>query len=331
MDPNLANTLDPNSEANGEESTITKIKENNMYKSFFQDFEKLKKVSANSTPKITSFEEQKSFKQVFDYLSKESSKGSVIKSLETFVNFQSPVQAAEASVETSSKTPTRSSFFSNYSGPINLQKQYEEKSILNKSFMEALSPSLSYINKEITTNDQMLNFVKANIIESFLKNLDRSNKPTKKFHSVEDIRKQSLTSPSHPLVDIKTLPILLRFCFNSLTFDFNSFSTTLLLVDYIKKHPSVELYGFGLNIDCYNALLIQIWSKTENLSLISNLIDELKINAIQPDLFTFKVLSKIYLHCMRIQDGVNSEPYILWNKGSNVHKIKDYLQDFRLL
>lgn len=331
------------------ESLITKIKENNVYKNFFQNFEKLKKDSENKA-RITSFEEQKSFKQVFDYLSKESNKIGVVKSLETFVNFQSPLQqqqgaAAAATSTTDPNVSNKLSFFSTASGPINLETQYRNKSEVNRTFQEALSPTLSYINKEIQTSSQMYDFVKSNVIQAFLQNLNTKAEKRKAKRSsqlatrttnnmkypIEEIKEQSLKTPSHPIVDIQTLPILLKFCLNSLTFDFNSISTSLLLVDYIKSHESIELYGFGLNIDCYNAVLIQVWSKTENLNMIGNLIDELKINAIQPDLYTFKILARIYLHCMRVKDGVKSEPYIIWNESSNVHKIRDYLQDFRLL
>lgn len=320
------------------ESLITKIKENNVYKNFFQNFEKLKKDSENKH-RITSFEEQKSFKQVFDYLSKESNKIGIVKSLETFVNFQSPVQSQQPSsiLQASNKT----SFFSNASGPINLEKQFKAKAESNKQFLEALTPTLTYINSNINTSSQMYNFVKINVIEAFLKNLKlKENKKNLKTklptnnnlkYSIDQIKGQSLDTPELPIVDIQTLPILLKFCLNSLTFDFNSISTSLLLVDYIKNHKSIELYGFGLNIDCYNAILIQVWSKTEDLSLISKLIDELKINAIQPDLYTFKILAKIYLHCMRVKNTVKSEPYIIWNQSSNIHKIRDYLQDFRFL
>jgi hypothetical protein len=331
------------------ESEITKIKENNMYKNFFQDFQKLKKDSQNNASRITSFEEQKSFKQVFDYLSKESNKIGVIKSLETFVNYQSPVQSISQSDEILNKTEIKTSYFSNISGSINLEKQYKVKLELNKKYIQALSPTFEFINKNINTNDQMYKFIQNKIIDPFINKSSSSlllkskssssssslkkknSKKMRKLSSIEEINNQSLLNPENPIIDIQTLPILLRFTLNSLTFDFNSISTSFLIIDFIKKHESIELYEFGLNIDVYNSLLIQIWSKTENLNLISNLIDELKINAIQPDLYTFKILSKIYLHCMRVKDTIKSEPYILWNKSSNVHKIKDYLQDFRFL
>lgn len=342
-----------------DESLITKIKENNVYKNYFQNFEKLKKNSENQN-RITSFEEQKSFKQVFDYLSKESNKIGIVKSLETFVNFQSPLQqkrndllsnskfppSTNASSSSSSSLPKNGlSFFAKPSGPINLEIQYKTKSDSNKILLEALSPTLVYINKEINSTKEMYDFVKKNIISTFLKNLKSNSKKgpnnnnnnlkfvnqNKLKFPIDEIKSNSLLYPSSPIVDIQTLPLLLKFCLNSLAFDFNSISTSLLLIDYIKKHQSIELYGYGLNIDCYNNILIQIWSKTENLNLIGNLIDELKINAIQPDLFTFKILSKIYLHCMRVKDTVKSEPYIIWNESQNVHKIRDYLQDFRFL
>lgn len=326
-------------------SLITKIKENNVYKNFFQSFEKMKKDSENKA-RITSFEEQKSFKQVFDYLSKESNKIGVVKSLETFVNFQSPLQQQQQQQQSAEdpNVSSKLSFFSTASGPINLETQYKNKAEARKKFIEALSPTLKYINTDIQKSSQMFDYVKINIIEAFLQNLNAKSgkaktgsstglgrKGNKMRCSIEEIKQQSTSTPQHPVVDIQTLPILLKFCLNSLTFDFNSISTSLLLIDYIKNHESIELYGFGLNIDCYNAILIQVWSKTENLNMVGSLIDELKINAIQPDLYTFKILAKIYLHCMRVNDGLGSEPYIIWNDSSNVHKIRDYLQDFRLL
>ncbi|KAG0682101.1 hypothetical protein C6P40_002894 [Pichia californica] len=323
------------------ESLITKIKENNVYKNFFENFEKLKKDSEKKN-RITSFEEQKSFKQVFDYLSKESNKIGIVKSLETFVNFQSPLQQQQQQNNKNSsndENKNKFSFFKSTSNPINLEIQYKNKTELNKNLLEALLPTLNFINKNINSTNQMQDFVKENIINSFLKNLNNKSNNNKNFknqkinlkYSINDIKLTSLKNPEFPIVDIQTLPLLIKFCLNSLTFDFNSISNSLSLIEFIKNHESIELYGFGLNIDCYNAILIQIWSKTENLNIIGNLVDELKINAIQPDLYTFKILSKIYLQCMRVKDTVKSEPYIIWNSSSNIHKIRDYLQDFRFL
>lgn len=315
-----------------------KPEENNsksLYKSFFEDFEKLKKDSQSNNTRITSFEEQKSFKQVFDYLSKETNKVGVVKSLETFVNFQSPIQKRQNinnsnEIDTNDpKISNRLSFFIKDSGPINLETQYKMHSLSKQTYIEALAPTLTYINKNINTSTEFYKFIKSNIIEEFLKKSSTNIK--KKSYKMEDIKKQSENSPLNPIVNRKTLPVLLNYCLNSLTFDFDAFQSSQLLVNYIKKHESIELYGFGLNIDVYNSIFIQTWSKTGNLSLISDLIDELKINAIQPNLYTFKILAKIYLYCMRLQDSKLSEPYIIWNEASSVHKLRDYLQDFRLL
>lgn len=325
-------------ETDSESGEITKIKENNMYKSFFQDFEKLKK-DLDTTSRITSFEEQKSFKQVFDYLSRESNKIGVVKSLETFVNFQSPVKQslqADARLTNDKKQTQVPSFFNATSGPINLQKQYSAKLESNRKLLEALAPTLHYINKELQNNQQMYKFVNDSVIATFVENYNAKSKSTKKKNSkpstsYEAILHQSEKTPQFPLIDEKTLPVLLKFCINSLAFDFDSISTSLLIVENIKEHESIELYRYGMNIDVYNNLLIQVWSRTNNLKMVSDIIDELKINAIQPDLYTFKILGKIYLYCMRVKDSVHSEPYIIWNNSAQVYKIKDYLQDFRLL
>lgn len=327
---------DAESESNAETGEITKLKENKMYKSFFQDFEKLKK-DLDTSSRVSSFEEQKSFKQVFDYLSRESNKIGVVKSLETFVNFQSPVKQSlrDDAFQTSEKKKAQvPSFFNAASGPINLEIQYTEKQELNKNLLKALAPTIQYINKDIITNTQMYDFMNESIIKAFLENYSvngKSKKSSKRIASFDLICKQSETSPEYPLVDTRTLPLLLKYCLNSLAFDFDAISTSLLVVKKIKEHESVELYKFGMNIDVYNNLLIQMWSKTGNMKLISETIDELKINAIQPDLYTFKILAKIYLHCMRVKEGIKAEPYILWNNAAQVYKIRDYLKDFRLL
>lgn len=327
---------DAETEANENTGEITKLKENNMYKSFFQDFEKLKK-DLDTTSRISSFEEQKSFKQVFDYLSRESNKIGVVKSLETFVNFQSPVKQSLKvdAFQTQEKKQTQvPSFFNAASGPINLEVQYTEKQNLNKKLLEALAPTIHYLNKDIKTNKQMYEFINESLIKAFLDKYSitgKYKKSSKRVASFDLISKQSKTSPECPLIDERTLPSLLKFCINSLTFDFDAISTSLLVVKRIKEHESVELYKFGMNIDVYNSLFIQIWSKTGNLKLVSELIDELKINAIPPDLYTFKILAKIYLHCMRVKEGIKAEPYILWNNAAQVYKIRDYLKDFRLL
>ncbi|GMM28246.1 hypothetical protein DAMA08_009620 [Martiniozyma asiatica (nom. inval.)] len=304
---------------------MDKLTKSQTYKSFFDDFKNAENIT--QPKKSPSVQEQKTFSKVFDFL---------------FGNVDDKNAINEASSKiginpAKFKSGYKFDFFGVKTGPINQEKKYQEKLTLNKSLIEALSPTLNYINKNIKTSTEMDQFVSNIIIKSFLQNHEytkggfKFTDKSKVKSIVESIEKKSLESPDNPLVNKFSLPILLKFCFTSLSNDFNSFLTIEKLVNKIKEHPSIELFGYGMNIDVYNALILHTWKKTENLVLIVKLIDELKVNAVEPDLYTYKILAEIYLQCMRIQNSTRAQPYLLWCDRNKIYQIKNYLDAIPLL
>lgn len=276
------------------------------YNKFYKDFS----ASVASQGQMTSFEEQKSFHKIFNYLKNEYGQIGITDTVKKIAGFNEEVES------TSSLTSEKSSV---------IRKKFEDKLERNRELMESLLPTLQYINKKITNSEQLCEFVKKSVLQRFLDDKDFLKK-----HSNDEINEASIKDPANPLVDKETLPVLLKFCLNSLTNDFESLDDALNLVNYIKKHQSIELYEFGMNIYVYNFLLKELWSKTENLQLISRIVDELRINAIPPDLVTYKILAEIYLKCMDVKDVIKAEPYLLWGNSSDIHKVKHFIEDIKV-
>ncbi|KAF6005948.1 hypothetical protein HII12_005171 [Brettanomyces bruxellensis] len=282
------------------------LKFDKIYKEFSE--------SVSNTAPMSSFEEQKSFHKIFNYLKNEHGSIGITDTVKRITGFYDLNQNLELNGDgrDNSSVVTKQALIS---------KKFNSNSENTHAYKMALKPTLEKIN-QFQNSGQMLGFIRRNLLQSFLENDEFT-----KNHTIAVIKEISLKKPEHPMVDRVTLPILLEYCLNSLTNDFNSLGETLVLVNYIKKHQSIELYEFGMNIDVYNSLLRQIWVKTENLQMISRIVDELCVNAIKPDLVTYITLAEIYLKCMNVKDSLNAEPYLLWGNSEDIHKISHFLEN----
>ncbi|QPG74391.1 hypothetical protein FOA43_001718 [Brettanomyces nanus] len=295
---------------------LAKVTENKTaYNNFYKDFS----ASVADQGHMTSFEEQKSFHKIFNYLKNEHGKIGITDTIKKISGFtdSTTIQTNQLLGDETFRLASQKSSA--------IKTRFEEKLKHNRDIMFGLQPTIDYINTKINDGEQLAQFVRHNVLQGFLDNVEALTK-----HDRDRINKASIVDPSKPLVDKSTLPLLLRFCLTSMTNDFNSLDETLLIINYIKRHQSIELYEFGLNIDVYNALIDQIWTNTENLQLVSRMVDELKVNAIPPDLVTYKLLANIYLKCMNVQDELNAEPYLLWGDSSDIHKVKHFVQDIKI-
>ncbi len=281
------------------------LKFDKIYKEFSE--------SVSNTGAMSSFEEQKSFHKIFNYLKNEH--GSIgitdtVKRITGFHDLNQTLQLHEDKKENMDMSIKHTV----------ITKKFYDRARIIFSYKKALAPTLENIN-QFKNSKVMSDFVQTNILQSFL-----DNKEFMKSHTTTVIGRISSKHSEHPIVDRNTLPILLEYCLSSLTNNFNSLDETLILINYIKKHQSIELYEFGMNIDVYNSLLRQIWTKTENLQMISNIVDELRVNAITPDAATYIILAEIYLRCMNVKDSLNAEPYILWGNSDDIHKLSHFLE-----
>ncbi|ODV84343.1 hypothetical protein CANARDRAFT_180323, partial [[Candida] arabinofermentans NRRL YB-2248] len=286
------------------------ITKDNSYMSFFQSYSE----SATANKKMKSVEETKSFNKMFQYLLQSKGTGGVTPALQDLALLGVNVDLTDKDFTSKRRNEK---FSLTGASTENALEAFKENSQNNQSVMEQLMPTLQYIETNINNTQEMFDFIQVKLIDRFSEMHSQSNEKPILSQTLEKTEQASLSDPSSPYMDIYTLPVLLQYCFNSLTYDFDSLEETLLFVDNIKKHNSVFVYEFGFNINVYNSLITQAWDKTKNLGLIGRLVDELKINAIQPNLLTFKVLSEIYLKCMSVNDGLAAEPYLLW--GDNTY------------
>ncbi|KAH3662059.1 hypothetical protein OGAPHI_006240 [Ogataea philodendri] len=294
---------------------IDSVTNNESYKSFFEDFSK----SVMSQNKLSSISEQKTFGKVFDYLMKKTKPVGVAETLKEFSNIN----------DQQAKNPVGKKFVDPRPYSFNLEA-YKTKLEYKKTLLESLQPTLTYIDENVQTNEEMIAFIKDTVIDRFAQN--RSSKPgvpPDRNEFFVSIKAECEKSPQSPPINMKTLPVLLEYCLNSLTYDFSSFDDTLLILDYIREHKSIFVYEFGLNIDVYNSILVQVWKQSENLQLISRLVDEISKNAIQPDLLTYKILAEIYLRCMNVDDESVARYYLLWGNGTDLHRIKNFLNNIK--
>ncbi|GMG37360.1 unnamed protein product [Ambrosiozyma monospora] len=302
------------------------------FNDFFEDFSQ----SVMAKSKLTSFEEQKSFEKIFQHLERQHGDIGITNSLKGFADLKD-IDIPKRRKETEGK------FVLSNGNDATLMAELKSKIENNKKIYSALLPTLNYINNTIQTSEELTDFMMENIIGTFVKNLPEILKSSKdtlgsktgglstnNIKPVNDellksVTEASLKDPSHPEINTKTLPILLKISLNSLVHDFDRLDESLFLWNFIKSHECIELYEFGLNVDVFNMMISTIWKKTQNLQMVTKLVSEMQSNAIQPDLLTFKILCNIYLKCMGVKDSIKAEPYLMWCDSSNIYKIKDYL------
>ncbi|KAG7769090.1 hypothetical protein KL946_000373 [Ogataea haglerorum] len=293
------------------------ITNDQSYKNFFEDFSK----SVMSQNQLSSISEQKTFGKVFDYLMKKTKPAGVAETLKDLVNIN----------EQQAKSPFQDLAPGTQSIKAHSLETYKKRLEQKKALFKALEPALNYIGHKIDTSEAMMAYIKNDLVERFVREYSTKNRNSLDHDQlVQNTATLIFKNPSQPPVNQQTLPLLLEYCINSLTYDFDSFDDTLLLLDYIRQHKSIIVYEFGLNIDVYNSVLLQVWRKAENLQLISKLVDEISANAIQPDLLTYKILAQIYLQCMNVDDESKARYHLLWGNGSDIYKVRTFLDNMKL-
>lgn len=300
---------------------VENIIENQSYKSFFADFDKESKGK-----RITSFEEQKSFNQMLQFLTQTQNRN-VIDSIKTeFGQNGSDVYDHPNSIQsTTTFSPKKFSFFGKKTHPINLEIRHKLRMEQRKSIEIALEPTFEYLNNNMTNTKMMYDFIVEDIINIFVK----SNGKIENIE-INDIKTQCITTPKNPPVTNETLPHLLYFCLKSLMNDFHSFELAQSIVQIIKTHPNIDLYSHGMNIDVYNLLIFQAWKQNGNLHSIRLLVEELRANALPHDLETYQLIALIYLRCFKLGKSV-AEDSIIWSRRSDIYSLKSYLDSVVVL
>lgn len=297
---------------------VDNIIENQSYKSFFADFDKEAKGK-----RITSFEEQKSFNQMLQFLTQTQNK-SVVDSLHSEFGTSSDVYNHTGSTQ-GSLSPRKYSFFGKKAHPINLETRHEQRTKARRALETALAPTFLHITKTLTTSKQMYDFITTDIINTFV-NADAKSPPL----NAEQIEQMANKTPATPPVTRETLPCLLHFCLRSLIVDFRSFELAQSVVRLIKNHPNIDLYSHGMDIDMYNLIIRHTWHHTGNLHSISLLVDELRANALPHDLETYQLIALIYLRCFALGKSVAGDS-IAWARRPDIYSLKAYLDSVVVL
>lgn len=256
---------------------------------------------------MATLEEQKSFNRIFDYLKKDRGEIGITDTMKKIASLNGMEEQ---------QGPTST-----------MAEEYTKRAKRERKLRISLLPTLNYINKQIVDTEQMAQFVRSNVLGTFLEWPERAlNAERLNSHTTNQIAKASETNPAQPLMDKETLPLLVKFCLGSLIRDFDAMDEALLLVDEIRTAENLELYEFAMNVDVYNMLLEEVWQRTENLHSITSLLDEMKFGAVSPDLLTYQILSRIYLKCMSANSSQLAQPYILWGDSADIHKIRHLLE-----
>lgn len=210
-------------------------------------------------------------------------------------------------------------------------ESYKKDLTKTNKISKSLKPTLQHINTVIQDSESLSNFIQTEIIDKFLLNDPKDTFKNQNWEDqLEEIEKLTKKTPGSPPVNRVTLPVLLKFSLESLTYGFDSVTDTMDIVNSIKNNSNISLYVFGCNTDLYNSLLLQYWRKTKNLSLVYKLINEMQINGIVPNLLTYKITATIFLKVMSVKDGIQAYPYLLWSDSSDLYQLKDYIKTIHI-
>jgi len=134
--------------------------------------------------------------------------------------------------------------------------------------------------------------------------------------------------PLNPQVVPGTVSHLLEKCISSLLNDFSDPLGALHLFE-TTKHHSIELFTEACSAEVYNLIIRLRWEEYRDLYSVVSLASEIAINAIQPNLETTELLSKIYRDAMDSSKGVSSSALgmPLWS-GQDLRRL-DELNRYR--
>ncbi|CDK27863.1 unnamed protein product [Kuraishia capsulata CBS 1993] len=181
-----------------------------------------------------------------------------------------------------------------FSSPIRAETltdaDFEKREEARKQMIGALQPSFDAINETIRTDDEMVTFIRENIIEEF-KQESRTTPFTKKT-SLSEIRAKSLDTPLEPLVCRESISTLLEFGLTSLVNDFGSFEEARYIFESIRRDSmragsekcTQELYVHGCDSYVYVSMLSLVWKNTSNTTLVAQLLKEMLTSGIRLDI-----------------------------------------------
>lgn len=267
------------------------------YKSFFADFDRESGASPGSgTPRITSFEEQKSFTQMLQFLN----------------------QATGANVMDHTIKPREFSLLSRTSYPVNLETRYSKRQDELRAIHQTLKPTWVWINENVGDSKHMYEFIMSNIIDKYQKSPAASLQHEEVSQLVKD-------DASNPPVNQFTLPVLLHFTVSSLINDFDSLELAHAIPQIIKSHANIDLYTKGMTIELYNLLLESSWRFRGDLHEIASLVTEMSVNALQGDLVTWRLISIIYLRVLNLGENVTGDSMNLVRR-KDIRVLRQYLE-----
>ncbi|GMM36603.1 Mtf2 protein [Saccharomycopsis crataegensis] len=197
----------------------------------------------------------------------------------------------------------------------------------------ALEPTLDYMNQEIQTDFELIEFIQHNILKQYAttpSSPDSAKIAMEKVISdqIDAIKHSNDALPSHPIVNEYTLPILLeeglRALYNNYSHPSQALSDINSIFNSIKEADSYELYCFGCNIDVFNFLMEINWKHYLDPLKIESLIVDLVANGTRPNEKTIDVLREIVKSHDSLLTDDNKR---LGTLDENKVKLQDYLDD----
>ncbi|KAH3679481.1 hypothetical protein WICMUC_000926 [Wickerhamomyces mucosus] len=202
--------------------------------------------------------------------------------------------------------------------------------LLQKNLLIAIKPSLEFI-ESIPNNFKLLKYLNE-IIDKFDNQLDKSNK------NLNEIVLQSSNSPSLPILDQSTFPLIIKHGL----IQFIKFKSPLEAITIFEslKNKSIETFIFGCNIINYNELININWLSFKDLNKILQILDELKLNGIQGNFQTLTKLLKISkeFKTLLFKDNeldelnlLSTNDYYFWSERNqaDLKQLDQYIQDLK--
>ncbi|CEP24469.1 unnamed protein product [Cyberlindnera jadinii] len=219
---------------------------------------------------------------------------------------------------------------------------------LKKSLMtqredgERLKKLSHSLNETLKAIDAMENDLEVyEFMEPLIKSMDSKINGQLKFNQelLSKVALQSNGEPLSPLCNEFTMPYLLIKCISILKDKFRSPDVAISLFE-LSKEQSLKTFIFLCVIGVYNQMLQLYWDSFKSIAKVNSLITEMKVNGIQGNHETTRVLRSISKEChtmlnydddkffFTLENGVEAWAP-MWNKNDEqeLKSVDDYIAD----
>ncbi len=192
-------------------------------------------------------------------------------------------------------------------------KDMLENQKLRKALLEALNPTFKHM-KTFKLDYDLIKFIRENILEKFKiyevhqKAINKKLKGEETKVTPNDIEINNLKEvlPHMPIVDSRTLPLLLQEGIRLLAEEYGCVSGALSMFEEAKKNDNINIYIYGCTTDIYNEIIKIRWEYYKDIFGIDLLINEMELNGIKGNRGTADILKSVSSEMHNIQEGTYS-------------------------